>query len=248
MHRLLSAKLVCLTVAALLAAGPALAVDHGLWDDLVSRRVHGGRVDYMGLRTEEAKLDRYLALLEETDHQALSPPERFAFFINAYNAWTVKLILSRTPLVDSIKDFGGLFTSPWELDLVRLKDGVYTLDQVEHDILRKEFNDPRVHFVINCASKGCPPLGRGAYRAEDLDMSLNRAASGFINDPAYNRLDGNVLYISKIFDWYEDDLGDPVDYILKYAKGGLKNGLVRNRADIDIKFIPYDWSLNVIDE
>jgi hypothetical protein len=133
-------------------------VDHGIYADLLVKYVKNGVVDYQGFKSEETKLDQYLKVLENTDTKNLSRDEQFAFYANAYNAWTIKLILSAYPGVKSIKDLGSVFKSPWKKKLVRIEGKVITLDDIEHNILRPRFKDPRVHFAVNCASKGCPPL------------------------------------------------------------------------------------------
>ena len=124
-------------------------VDHGLYAELLQTYVHRGVVDYAGFQREEARLDAYLDRLAETDTGALSRDEQLAVYINAYNAWTLKLILSAWPEIDSIKDLGGLFTSPWEKKLVRLDGMVMTLDHLEHEIIRPRFRDPRIHFAVS---------------------------------------------------------------------------------------------------
>ena len=227
------------------AAGAGITVDHRLYTDLLSKFVKNGFVDYQGLKKEEAQLNRYLGQLEKTDVEELSRPEQFAFYVNAYNAWTIKLILSAYPGIQSIKDLGTLFKSPWKKKIVRIKGQVLTLDNIEHDILRKRFKDPRVHFAVNCASKGCPPLRSEAYRGGILNRQLDQMARAFINDPARNRLDGRTLYVSKIFKWFAEDFDDNiVDYFLKYAQGNLKKQLETGRREIKIEYLNYDWSLN----
>ncbi len=145
-----------LVMVSVLWAGlhPVLAgspVDHTLWGELLGKYVRQNGVDYKGFQTEEKKLDRYLKKQEGVDHLALDRQERMAFFINVYNAWTIKLILSRWPNLKSIKDLGSIIKSPWKKEIVRLNTGVVNLDHIEHNILRPEFKDPRVHFAVNCA-------------------------------------------------------------------------------------------------
>ena len=224
---------------------PGATVDHTLYAELLNNYVKSGFVDYQGFKNEEAKLDRYLKVLEEIDTKKLPRNEEFAFYINAYNAWTIKLILTGYPGVKSIKDLGSFFSSPWKKKICRIDGEVISLDQIEHGILRPRFKDPRVHFAINCAARSCPPLRSDPYEGAVLDRQLNEMASAFINDPSRNRLEGNTLYVSKIFDWFEEDFnGDIVGFILKYAKGGLKKRLESNKEDIVIKYLDYDWSLN----
>jgi hypothetical protein len=120
-----------------------------------------------------------------------------------------------------------------------------TLDQIEHDILRKQFKDPRVHFAVNCASKGCPPLQGEPFVGEHLDDQLNRAAAAFINNPRFNRLEGDTLWVSKIFDWFKEDFNrDIVGTFIRYAKPPLRAKLEGRRDRIKIRYLDYDWSLN----
>ncbi|MCP4667075.1 MAG: DUF547 domain-containing protein, partial [Deltaproteobacteria bacterium] len=179
------------------------------------------------------------------DTKALSQNEQFAFYINAYNAWTIKLILGAYPKVESIKDLGGLFQSPWQKKICRIDGELLTLDHIEHDILRPRFKDPRVHFAINCASKGCPPLRPDPYQGDILNQQLDEMASAFINDPRHNRLEGRTLYVSKIFDWFAVDFNkNIIGFFLKYAKGDMRNQLKAKKKKIAIKYLEYDWSLN----
>ena len=220
-------------------------VDNALYAELLSKYVRNGVVDYRGLKNEEDKLDRYLLVLEKTDSKSLPRNERFAFYINAYNAWTLKLILTGYPGVKSIKDFGTIFRSPWKKRIVRIDAAVFSLDHIEHSILRPQMKDPRIHVVVNCASKSCPPLLAVPYSGKSLERQLEEQFSAFINDPHRNRLEGSTLYVSKIFDWYAEDFGgDVLGFFLKYAKGDLKKRLETNRANISIKYLKYDWSLN----
>ncbi len=229
------------------AAGHAGAVDHSLYATLLNRHVEDGRVDYRGFKQDEAILDDYLETLAAAKPEALSREERFAFYINAYNAWTIKLILSRYPDIQSIKELGSLFSSPWKKKIARIDGQLLTLDQIEHDILRKQFKDPRIHFAVNCASKGCPPLLNEPYAADRIDRQLDRAATDFINDPRFNRLAGDVLWVSKIFDWFAEDFNDDViGYFLNYAQGNLQQRLQADRNRIRVDYLDYDWSLNGI--
>ncbi|MCP4666008.1 MAG: DUF547 domain-containing protein, partial [Deltaproteobacteria bacterium] len=145
----LSGALLCFLVACpATAARASRVVDHSLYGGLLKKYVDQSAVDYRGFKREEKTLDRYLKVLEATDTKALSQNEQFAFYINAYNAWTIKLILGAYPKVESIKDLGGLFQSPWEKKICRIDGELLTLDHIEHDILRPRFKDPRVHFAI----------------------------------------------------------------------------------------------------
>jgi hypothetical protein len=223
----------------------SFTVDNSVYAALLKKNVKEGVVDYQGFKNEESKLDQYLKVLEKTASGKLSRNEQFAFYINAYNAWTIKLILSGYPGVKSIKEFGSIFKSPWKKKLARIDGDTVTLDHIEHGILRPTYKDPRVHFAINCASKGCPPLRSEPYRGDLLDEQLDEMARAFINDPSRNRLEGKTLYVSRIFKWFKEDFGnDIVGFFQEYAQGELKQELDSSREEIKVKYLSYDWSLN----
>jgi hypothetical protein len=220
-------------------------VDNSIYAELLKKYVIRGEVNYAGLKSEENKLDQYLMLLEEVDPASLNRDEQFAFYTNVYNAWTLKLILSGYPEVKSIKDLGSFFESPWKKNIVRISGGVATLDDVEHNILRPRFGDPRVHFAINCAAKSCPPLRSEPYLGAVLDHQLDHSTRSFLNNPKNYRLDGNEFYVSRIFKWFAEDFNDDVlGFYLKYADDELKIRLQAKSSRIKVKYLPYDWSLN----
>lgn len=230
-----------LTTTTLAAQG----VDHSLYAGLLEKYVKDGVVNYQGFKNEESVLDKYLKVLEEVDSKILSRNEQFAFYANAYNAWTIKLILSDYPGIKSIKDLGSLFKSPWKKKICRIDGKIITLDDIEHNILRPRFKDPRVHFAINCAAKSCPPLRSEPYRGGELDQQLDEMTRAFINDLKSNRLEGHTLYVSSILKWFAEDFDkDIVGFFLKYAKGDLKEQLEANKEKIKVKYLDYDWSLN----
>ena len=219
--------------------------DYSIYAALLEKYVKKGQVDYLGFKAQEEKLDQYLKLLEKTDSDNLSGNEQFAFYINAYNVWTIKLILSGYPGVKSIKDLGNIFKSPWKKKICRIDGDVITLDDIEHKILRPRFKDPRVHFAINCAALSCPPLISEPYRGDTLDRQLDHSVRAFINNPQRNYLEDNTLYISKIFKWFPEDFNnDVIGFLIKYAKEDLKKELEAKRSKIKIKYLNYDWSLN----
>lgn len=223
----------------------ASTVNHEIWADLLSKYVTTQGVNYTGFKQEEDRLDQYLKVLENTTPQKLPRKEQYAYYINAYNAWTVKLILSDYPGVKSIKDFGTIFKSPWQKDWVRINGEVLTLDDVEHNILRPRYKDPRVHFAINCSAASCPPLRTEPYLADRLDQQLEDSTRAFVNDADSYRLEGNTLYVSRIFKWFSEDFNDDaLGYYLQYADGALKEKLTRQKDRIKVKYLHYDWSLN----
>jgi hypothetical protein len=227
----------------LVAAGET--VDHAVFGELLGKYVKNGRVDYAGFKAEESKLEQYLAFLEKIDPETLGRNEQYAFYINAYNAWTIKLVLTGYPGLTSIKDLGSILQSPWSKEFVRVNGKTLTLDDIEQRVLRPRFKDPRVHFAINCASKSCPPLGSEPYLGATLDAQLDRVTRDFVNASANYRLDGDTLWISSIFKWYSEDFdNDPVGYYLRYAEPSLKSALLEKGKRLKVKYLDYDWSLN----
>jgi hypothetical protein len=219
-------------------------VDHSLYGELLGKYVRGGVVDYQGFKNEEKRLDQYLRKLEGTNPDALPRKEQFALYINAYNAYTVKLILENYP-VKSIKSTVTWPKSPWKKRFCRIGGKTLTLDQIEHDILRPRFKDPRVHFAINCAAKSCPPLISEPYQGNILDQQLDSSTRTFLNNPERNHLEGNILSVSKIFKWFKDDFqGDVVGFFLKYAREDLRSHLLAKKDQIKIEYLHYDWGLN----
>jgi Protein of unknown function, DUF547 len=228
----------------------AAATDgHAVWAELLKRYVKPGGVDYAGFKSEEENLDRYLKVLEITDLKTLSREEQFAYYINAYNAWTIKLILSAYPGIKSIKDLGTFWKSPWKKKFVRINGELFSLDDIEHHILRPRFKDPRVHFAINCSAVSCPRLRSEPYMGSTLDQQLEQATRSFINDPNSYRLEGDAFYVSRIFKWFAEDFSnDVLSFYLKYAREDLKKKLADKKDVIQIKYLNYDWSLNDIEK
>lgn len=216
------------------------------WAELLKNNVNNGAVDYAGFQRDEAALDRYLEELAAQDPKQLSRDARYAFYINAYNAWTVKLILGAYPGIKSIKELGGLFKTPWEKPIVRIGSQTFTLDEIEHKMLRPQFKDPRIHFVVNCASKSCPPLRSEPYAAGKLDAQLDDATRSFLNNPANYRLEGANFYVSLLFKWYREDFNnDVIGFYLNYASEDLKAEIEAAGPALSVKYLDYDWGLNV---
>ncbi len=201
-----------------------------------------GMVDYDALKANRAGLDSYLkstAAVSESDYRSWSESKRLAFLINVYNAETLQLILDNYP-VKSIKKIGSLLGTPWDVKSVSLFGKTTTLDSLEHGILRKKYNEPRVHFAIVCAAMGCPPLRNEAFVADRLDAQLDSQAKAFLGQSDKNRIEGNTLYLSTIFKWFGGDFtksGKTVaEYINPYIDGDTKGK--------KIKYTTYDWNLN----
>ncbi len=220
-------------------------VQHAEWDVLVKKHVSkNGMVDYQGFLKDKKQLQVYLDKLSANRPTSKwSKNEKMAFWINAYNAFTVKLILDNYP-IKSIKDIKRgipFVNSVWDIAFIPMGKEKIDLNYIEHSILRKEFKDPRIHAAINCASFSCPLLRNEAYYASRLDEQLNDAMRKFVNDPQRNQLDKSNIKISKIFSWFAGDFklngSSVVDYLNKYAKK-------RVQANAKIDFLEYQWELN----
>ncbi len=222
-------------------------VDHTLFGDLLSAHVKNGKVDYQEFKVNAKRLEAYLAMLADVDPDALDRSERMAFYINLYNAGTIKLILTGYPGIDSIKDLGTLFKSPWKKKFINLNGVMVTLDHIEHDILRPQFKDPRVHFAVNCASKSCPPLLAEPYTGADLEQQLDRVTREFVNDGRSNHVQDGTLYVSRIFKWFGQDFdNDILKFFETFARGELAEQIKKQKTRLKIDYLDYDWSLNSI--
>lgn len=212
----------------------AVKIDHSVWSRLLQKYVDNkGLVDYNGFINEKQELEEYLKTLsKQVPADDWSIQEQLAYYINAYNAYTVYLILENYP-VQSIKDIKGA----WTKDIVRIGNKEISLGALEHSILRK-MNEPRIHFAINCASGSCPKLLNEAFNADDLDEQLNKVTYAFINS-RNNTITKDHIELSKIFKWYKSDFfnGDLVAYINQYSKESIPAGA-------KIKYKEYNWNLN----
>ena len=178
------------------------------WNDfnaLLGEVVRGGLVDYAALAGEAARLNAYLALLARARPEEMSADESLAFHIDLYNAATLHLILTRYPDLKSIKDIGSWFESPWGIEFVEYDGRKVSLDYIEHEVLRRRFADPRIHFALNCSAVSCPPLRAELYAPDRVDEQLDDAARTFINDSEAVFVRGGELYLSRIFRWYAED-------------------------------------------
>ncbi|MCP4023456.1 MAG: DUF547 domain-containing protein [Desulfobacteraceae bacterium] len=225
-----------------LADGP---VDNLIYESLLNKHMQNGNINYQEFQKDEIKLDQYLAILSKTDVNALDTNSRFAFYINTYNAFTIKLILSKYPNIKSIKEIGGLFQSPWTIEFIPINGETVSLDHIEHDILRPEFKDPRVHFAVNCASKSCPSLMGTPYESRILEQQLDAQTRAFINDKQQTYFKDHTLYVSKILKWFEKDFTmGVVEFVLAHADTDLKQQIQKAGKNIRVQYLDYDWSLN----
>lgn len=220
---------------------------HQIWDQLVKTHVKpNGMVDYKGFTREKAKLESYLKLLSDNapDRKTWSKNQQLAYWINAYNAFTVKLIVDNYP-TKSIRDLGPKLKIPlikdvWHYKFFKIGGVETSLDEIEHSIIRKEFDEPRIHFAINCASVSCPPLLNEAFTAEKLESQLQKVAIGFINDPTRNKITQDAAQISSIFSWFQGDFtkkGSLIDFLNLYSK-------VKIKPNAKISHLDYNWNLN----
>ncbi len=229
--------------------------DHSLYNEVLKRHVKDGKVDYKSLKSDK-DFQTYLDLLSKANPDALpTREEKIAFWINAYNAFTLKLIIDNYP-VKSITDLSALGkltafigNSPWKREFFSINGKKMTLDKIEHEILRNTFKEYRVHFAVNCASASCPVLRPEAYTAEMLNRQLNEQAKQFLKDTLRNRIDlkTKTIYISKIFDWYHGDFAKAAGSIEKYLADYIDDENIKRmllNKEFKIEYLDYDWSLN----
>lgn len=252
----------------LISISHAAAFDHSSMDTLLKKHVvilEQGKittVDYHGMSENREDLRAYLQLLSAVtrdEFDSWAEAKQLAFLINAYNAWTIELILGRYPDLKSIKDLGSFFKSPWKERFIPLLGETRSLDEVEHDLIRGSgrYNEPRIHFAVNCASIGCPALRNEAYVAENLESQLEEATHNFLADRKRNKqTNEKLLEISSVFKWYRGDFelgwrgaSTLAQFLALYSKSlGLsvaQEQLLRE-GGYEIKFLDYDWRLNDI--
>lgn len=245
-------------VCAFAASAQAQGFDHAHegWDALLKKHVvlvDGGkasRLRYAGMAQDRGALDAYrdaLSRVGEVEFAAWPRAEQMAFLINAYNVFTVAKVLERYPDIGSIWDFGKLFGNPFKDRFFTLLGGRRSLDWIEHDMLRKHYREPRVHYAVNCAAIGCPVLREEAYVAARLESQLEEQAERFLSDRSRNRLREGRLEVSTIFDWFREDFEPRAKYFARYAQVLGDNGAERKAiaaGSFALRFLDYDWSLN----
>jgi len=246
-------------------AASAQAFDHNGWDTLLKRNVvavRGGvasQIRYDGMARDRTALKTYLGSAGKVSRATFdgwSKPDQLAFLINVYNAATVELILTSYPNIKSIRDLGSFLQSPWAKPIVPLFGKTVALDEIEHTMIRGSgrYNDPRIHFAVNCASIGCPALARSAYRGATIDAQLDAATRGFLGDRTRNRVQGDAVAVSSIFKWYRGDFEKgwrgANSLGAFFALYGDSLGLNPAQAakakagTLRIGFLDYDWQLN----
>ena len=219
-------------------ANSSVNVDHTIWDNLLRKYVNNeGLVDYEGFKKDFETLEDYLKILATQEpNDDWSVQELLAYYINSYNAYTVKLIVENYP-VNSIKDIDG----PWTKPYVPIDGREITLATIENGVLRK-MNEPRIHFAIACASISCPPLLNEAYTAGKINEQLERVTRDFINNEKFNEISATNPKVSMIFKWYEkdytvNDKKDVIGFINKYADTKIN-------ANATLQYQNYNWDLN----
>jgi hypothetical protein len=254
----------------LLAAGTALAQSdsqHQAWTALLTKHVvlvndgKASQVRYGDFLKDRAALNVYLSSLSavsEQDFRSWSKPQQLAFLINAYNAHMVELVLTRYPRIESVWDFGKLLNNPFKKKFFKLFGRDYSLDMIEHDTIRAKgaYDEPRIHFAVNCASTGCPMLRKEAYVAERLDAQLEDQTRRFLSDRTRNRYNpqSNALEVSEIFKWYRADfeagyrdIRSPAEFFARYA-AQLADTAEHQKAvrdgKVEVRYLEYDWKLN----
>ena len=231
----------------------AAPLDHSAFDALLRAHVTGeGLVDYDAF-ARSGEFRGYLEELGRASLEGRGEAERLAFWINVYNAWTIEQVNrhgERESIRNIRKTLGVLpLKGPWSERMVRAAGRRLTLDEVEHEIVRKEFREPRIHFALVCAAVSCPPLRREAYAGPRLDAQLEEQARAFVRSPDKNRVDGasGSVFVSPIFVWYRGDFGGSDAglgrYLARYWPDGKEQDLLRS-GKLRVRETAYDWSLN----
>ncbi len=220
--------------------------DHSQLDNLLRRHVRtNGRIDYEALAHDVAALDQYIEDLGQADFHVLSRDEKLALLINAYNAFTLRLVGENRPLA-SIRNIPA--RDRWLGRRWRIGEHTMSLHEIENVWLRTRFIEPRIHFAINCASVGCPPLRAGAYTGATIESELSSHTQAVHEDPRWARFDGTTLWLTKVYIWYAGDFVQ--------AAGGIANFAGRYMPDVadtlaggsapQLRWLPYDWTINAL--
>jgi len=238
-------------ILAMGAAGEALGADHSAFDAMLRRHVTDGLVDYDAFE-RAPEFRAYLDQLVATDPSKLSRSDQLAFWINAYNAYTIHLINLRgeRDSIRNIKAPGSPLKGPWAEPVARVGSRSYSLDEIEHQVIRNRYREPRIHFALVCAALGCPPLRAEAYDGSRIEAQLEEQARLFLlKTPEKNRVDveKGIVYLSPIFDWFKEDFGGSDAAVLRYIarfypEGAEKRLLLSGKATV--ARTGYAWKLN----
>lgn len=226
-------------------------INHSAWQQILNRYLntkhHSGinRFNYRSLKASKRnshKLNAYIRYLESIDPRRYSKAVQKAYWINLYNALTVKVILDNYP-ISSIKKIGWFGSGPWNNKYVTVVGKSLSLNNIEHNILRPIWRDNRIHYAVNCASLGCPNLAAKAYTSTNTEILLNNAAKDYINHKRGVQFKNGKLIISSIYKWYKVDFGNVKKHLIKYAKPRLAKQLRNYRGSFNYN---YNWNLNAV--
>lgn len=249
--------LFAIAAAFIICLNQSFSQQHKLFTETLSKCVNNGFVDYKSLKSNKS-LEEYLKQLVNTNPDKLNINEKLAFWINAYNAFTLQVIIENYP-IESINELhtGGriighiLGKTIWDKEFITIYNKKYSLNDIEHKILRK-MNEPRIHFAIVCASISCPSLWNEAFEPNKISTQLQSRAIEFINDNSRNSFDlkNRRAYLSKVFDWFDEDFGDSEKEVLKYVSQfipeNISKDIKNNLSEWEISYKDYDWNLNKI--
>ncbi len=228
-------KMILITFAIMAFPWQPTAQDYKVFDKLLKTYVDpNGRVNYKMLTKEKTAINQVLDQWQKINTQKLNEKARLAFYINLYNLTTLKVIADNYP-IKSIKDIKG--GKIWDIGLMVLNGKSYSLNELENQLIRGQYKEPRIHFLINCGAKSCPPLHTEAFTEKNIDELMDKRTRQFINDALSNTITPKQIKISKIFDWYQTDFGNLVSFINRYSKTKVLN-------NAKISFMDYDWDLN----
>lgn len=227
-------------------ASDARPIVHATWDSLLQKYVgENGLVDYEGFIKDSVKFNSYLNVLKNNhpNPDSWTKEERLAYWINAYNAFTVKIVIDNypTPSIKKIKPGIPFVNSVWDIKFIEIEGQTYDLNNIEHGILRAKFEEPRIHFAVNCASISCPKLLNRAYEPYTLEEQLNAVAKDFLTDELRNIIQKDKVQLSKIFFWYRGDFVKNmklIEFINQYAS-------IKVSENAKVSYLSYDWNLNV---
>lgn len=222
--------------ASVFAQNSANAALHSAWDSLLQRHVNKhGLVNYAKFQKDTLRLNAYLQRLQANPPNHAHHNESVAYWINAYNAFTVQLVLRHYGYIQSIRDLDN--GNVWKTRTLYIAGKHYTLDAIEKEILIKQLHEPRIHFAINCAARSCPPLLNKAWTADNVETLLVQQTRAFINNPQFNTILPLSCQLSPIFEWYASDFGNLAAFINQYSS-------VKVSASALLSFKNYDWRLN----
>ncbi len=214
---------------------------HKTWDDLTRKHISSsGKVNYAGFKADNDEIVKYIKELQSyhKDLNSWGKNKRLAYWINVYNVVTVKLIVDNYP-VKSIKDLHG--GKPWDQKLINLGGTTYTLNVIENKIIRPKFNEPRIHFAVNCAANSCPKILNRAWTEDNIQRYLTKQTKAFIANTSQNTIGENEVVLSNIFNWYKADFGTSDENVIKFIN---KYSDTEVKSDATVTYNDYDWSLN----